>query len=201
MTERQREFDEQHRIVLESYESQRTEIERAAAEQAERLATERAAFERLMKERQEQLAAVRAELDKQRAEIARRLVVLDKRRAAIEKMSEEVSRRAANTPVARQSIPDDDQPPDAHWAIPVSLAAILLLLIASLVATMSHQRRPASSAGEVMAPRSAPLVRPAPARTPALRRPTTIPDTSTARLDTSGRDTIAHDTIAHTRTQ
>jgi hypothetical protein len=200
MTERQSEFDKQHRIVLENYQNQRAEIERAAAEQAEHLATERAAFERLIQERQEQLAAVRAELDKQRAEIARRLVVLDKRRAAIEKMSDEVSRRAANAPVP-QSILDDDQPQDAHWAIPVSLAAILLLLIASLVATMSHQRRPASSAGEVIAPRSAPFVRPAPARTPALKRPTTIPDTTTARLDTSGRDAIAHDTVAHARTQ
>jgi hypothetical protein len=200
MTERQSEFDKQHRIVLENYQNQRAEIERAAAEQAEHLAAERAAFERLIQERQEQLAAVRAELDKQRAEIARRLVVLDKRRAAIEKMSDEVSRRAANAPVP-QSILDDDQPQDAHWAIPVSLAAILLLLIASLVATMSHQRRPASSAGEVIAPRSAPFVRPAPARTPALKRPTTIPDTTTARLDTSGRDAIAHDTVAHARTQ
>jgi hypothetical protein len=200
MTERQSEFDKQHRIVLENYQNQRAEIERAAAEQAEHLATERAAFERLIQERQEQLAAVRAELDKQRAEIARRLVVLDKRRAAIEKMSDEVSRRAANAPVP-QSILDDDQPQDAHWAIPVSLAAILLLLIASLVATMSHQRRPASSAGEVIAPRSAPFVRPAPARTPALKRPATIPDTTTARLDTSGRDAIAHDTVAHARTQ
>jgi hypothetical protein len=200
MTERQSEFDKQHRIVLENYQNQRAEIERAAAEQAEHLAAERAAFERLIQERQEQLAAVRAELDKQRAEIARRLVVLDKRRDAIEKMSDEVSRRAANAPVP-QSILDDDQPQDAHWAIPVSLAAILLLLIASLVATMSHQRRPASSAGEVIAPRSAPFVRPAPARTPALKRPTTIPDTTTARLDTSGRDAIAHDTVAHARTQ
>lgn len=197
MTERQREFDQQHRIALEKYENQRTDIERAAAEQAERLAAERAAFERLVKERQEQLATVRAELDNQRAEIARRLVILDKRRAAIEKMNEEVNQRAANTPV-RQSIPDDDQPKDAHWAVPVSLAAILLLLIASLVATMSHQRRPASSAGEVVAPRSTPFVRPAPVRTPpVIKRPAVIPDTTRPRLDTSMHDTVAH--VPHTQ--
>jgi serine/threonine protein kinase len=189
---RQSEFDEQHRIALEKYENQRTEIERAAAEQAERLVAERAAFERLVKERQEQLAAVRAELDNQRAEIARRLVILDKRRAAIEKMNEEVSQRAASAPVP-QSIPDGDQPKDAHWSIPVSLAAILLLLIASLVATMSHQRRSTSSAGEVLAPRSAPFVRPAPVRTPApIKRRAVIPDSTTPRLDTSTRDTSAH---------
>ena len=196
-TERQREFDEQHRIALERYENQRSEIERAAAEQAERLAAERAAFERLVKDRQEQLAAVRAGLDNQRAEIARRLVILDKRRAAIEKMSEEVNQRAATMPMG-QSIHDDDQPKDAHWAIPVSLAAILLLLIASLVATMSHQRRPASSAGEVLAPRSAPFVRPAPVRTPpATKRPATIVDTTAPRLDTSTHDTTVQ--VPHTQ--
>jgi hypothetical protein len=156
MTERQREFDERHRIALDKYENERSEIERAATEQAERLAAERAAFERLMQQRQEQLAAVRAELDKQRVDIAQRLAVLDKRRAAIEKMNEEVMRRAANAPM-RPSMREEEQPRDVHWAIPVSLAAVLLLLIVSLVTTLSHQRRPASSAGEVVAPRSAPM--------------------------------------------
>src|SRR5204863_6414005 len=80
----QSDFTERHRIVLEKYENERSEIEAAAAEHAARLAAERAAFERLVRERQEQLALVRTELNKQRVEIARRLKDLDQRRVAVE---------------------------------------------------------------------------------------------------------------------
>ncbi|MGE5101018.1 MAG: hypothetical protein ACM3SX_13610 [Deltaproteobacteria bacterium] len=183
----QREFSERHRIVLEKYENERAEIEAAAARQAAHLAAERAAFERLVRDRQEQLAAVRAELDRQRAVIAQRLADLDERRAAIEKERSDALGAGASA-ITTESHDDVD----VHWAIPMSLAAILVLLIVSLVATMSHQRRPSSSAGEVLAPRSTPFIRrPAPTRTPALQPPAATRDSTILRVDTTARDTMA----------
>src|SRR5204862_6771596 len=128
--------------------------EAAAAEHAARLAAERAEFERMVHERQEQLALVRAELNKQRVEIGRRLAELDQRRSALEKAHLESARRGAK--YSDQPDEDLDSPPDVHWSIPVSFAAVLILLLAGLVATLSHPRRPAMSAGEVSVPRGAP---------------------------------------------
>lgn len=189
----QNDFAERHRVALEKYENQRSEIEAAAAEHAARLADERAGFERLVRERQEQLAAVRAELDKQRGEIARRLAELDERRAALEKAQQRIEYGGVGGRAAATDL-DEDAPKDVHWAIPMSLAAILVLLIVSLVATMSHQRRPASSAGDVMAPRSAPFgKRAAPIRAPVLRPRTAPRDSIVPRVDTMPPDTIAHE--------
>jgi hypothetical protein len=154
----QTDFTERHRIVLENYENQRSEIEAAAAEHASRLAAERAAFERLVDERQDQLAAVRAELDKQRLDIAKRLTDLDERRVAFERTRSDLGHRATmvsdNPPEPRAT-----RSSDVHWSVPVGLAAILLLLIGGLFATISRQRHPTSSAGDVVAPRSAPFAK------------------------------------------
>jgi len=189
----QTDFSERHRIALEKYENQRSEIEAAAEEHAARLAAERAGFERLVRERQEQLAAVRAELDKQRGEIARRLAELDERRAELEKRRLDIERGGSRARADAMDL-DSDGGRDVHWAVPMSVAAILVLLIVSLVATMSHQRRPATSAGEVMAPRSAPFgKRPAPVRTPGVRQRTGALDSITPRADTTRPDTIAHE--------
>ncbi len=189
----QSDFAERHRIALAKYENQRAEIEAAAAEHAARLAAERAAFERLVRERQEQLAAIRSDLDKQRVEIARRLSDLEKRRAELETAQADVARRGA-TMDADASQPSEHLSRDVHWAIPMGLAVALLLLIAGLFVTMSNQRRPATSAGDVLAPRATPLIgRPAPTHTPPIRRPATTRDTVTPQLDTSTHDTTGNE--------
>jgi hypothetical protein len=187
----QNDYAERHRIALEKYEIQRSEIETAAAEQASRLAADRAAFERLVHERQEQLAKVRSELDKQRIRIARRLTELDKRRVALEKMRADLDLREANM-YGHQSKEREEFPNDLHWAIPVGLTAIALLLLAGLVASIAHPRRPASSAGEVIAPRSAPFIRrPGAARSPAVQPLPTMRDTMLPHLNPSILDTTA----------
>ena len=187
----QADFAERHRIVLEKYENQRSEIEAAAAEHAAHLAAERTAFERLVQERQEQLAAVRAELDKERVEIARRLAELDERRTALDQARQDVARRGTTTSDS-QADRREERSNDVHWSIPVSLAAIVLLLLAGLIAAITHQRRPASSAGEVVAPRSAPFRRPAFLRPPAVRAPARTRDAATPPIDSSTRDTTTH---------
>jgi len=188
----QSDFTERHRIVLEKYENERSEIEAAAAEHAARLAAEREAFERLVRERQEQLAVVRAELNKQRVEIARRLKELDQRRVAVEKAEVDAARRGTRTR-AYEDDASQGLPHDVHWSIPVSLAAVLILLLAGLVATLSHPRRPAISAGEVIAPRGAPAIR----RPPGVSTPTIQPPPSTHNLIAPQRDTSARDTTTH----
>jgi hypothetical protein len=193
----QTDFTERHRIVLEKYENERSEIEAAAAEHAARLAADRAAFERLVNERQEQLALVRAELNKQRKEIARRLAELDERRAVVEKAELERARRGT-TRYVRDADDDVDSPPDVHWSIPVSFAAVLILLLAGLVATLSHQRRPAMSAGEVIAPRSAPAIgRPAIQRSPAVQPHSSLSTPVAPPVDTLRRDTTRRDTATY----
>jgi hypothetical protein len=195
----QSDFAERHRIALEKYEVERSEMEAAAAEQAARLASEREAFERLVNERQEQLANVRSELDKQRLRIERRLTELDKRRVALEKMRADIDLRDATLYANRSKAPDEF-PHDLHWAIPVGLTAIALLLLAGLVASIAHPRRPGSSAGEVVAPRSAPFIR-RPAPVPVPVRPIgplpTTRDSIMPRLAPSALDTTAF--APHTR--
>jgi hypothetical protein len=166
-------------------------MEAAAAEQAARLASEREAFERLVNERQEQLANVRSELDKQRVRIERRLTELDKRRVALEKMRADIELRDATLYANRSKAPDEF-PHDLHWAIPVGLTAIALLLLAGLVASIAHPRRPGSSAGEVVAPRSAPFIRrPAPVPVRPIGSLPTTRDSIMPRLAPSALDTTA----------
>jgi len=99
--------------------------------------------------------------------------------------------RRGTTRYVGETDDDVDSPPDVHWSIPVSFAAVLILLLAGLVATLSHQRRPAMSAGEVIAPRSAPAIgRPAIQRAPAVRPVAPPPDT--LRGDTTRRDTATY---------
>jgi hypothetical protein len=199
----QTDFAERHRIAEENNEKQKAEVEAAAAEHASRLAGERDAFERLVHERQEQLGAIRAELDKQRVAITRRLAELDKRRVALDQMRSELDLREANMHAKRPAAPEEF-PNDLHWTIPVGLTAIVMLLLAGLVASMAHPRRASSSSGDVVAPRSAPFgKRPAPTRgraagpapvirdTTTLRIDTTTPrvDTATSRVNTTARDT------------
>jgi hypothetical protein len=148
-------------------------------------------------ERQEQLANVRSELDKQRLRIERRLTELDKRRAALEKMRTEIELREA-TLYANRSNPREEFPNDLHWAIPVGLTAIALLLLAGLVASIAHPRRPGSSAGEVVAPRSAPFIkRPAPVPVRPVGPLPTTRDSIMPRLAPSALDTTAF--APHTR--
>ena len=193
----QNDFAERHRIALEKYEIQRSEMEAAAVEQAARLAAEREAFERLVHDRQEQLATVRAELDKQRVRIERRLAELDKRRAALEKMRADIDLRDATLYANRPKEPDEF-PNDLHWAIPVGLTAIVLLLLAGLVASIAHPRRPGSSAGEVVPLRTAPFIRrPAPVPVRPVQPPTTTHDSIMPRLAPSALDTTAF--APHTR--
>jgi hypothetical protein len=187
----QSDFTERHRIVLEKYENERSEIEAAAAEHAARLAADRAAFERLVRERQEQLALVRAELNKQRLEIARRLKELDQRRVALEKAELERARRGTTTYADEDT--HDDLSRDVHWSIPVSIAGVLILLLAGLVASLSHPRRPATSAGEVIAPHSAPFIR----RPAGTRQPASQPSPNSRNLIAPQLDTSAHDTTTH----
>jgi len=181
----QNDFAERHRIAEENHEKQKAEVEAAAAEHAARLAGERDAFERLVHERQEQLAAIRTELDKQRVAITRRLADLDKRRAALDQMRAELDVREANM-YAKKAGPREEFPNDLHWTIPVGLTAIVMLLLAGLVASLSHPRRSSSSAGEVMAPRSAPFNRrPVPTRGRAAVPAPIIRDTTTQHADTT----------------
>ncbi len=154
------EFAEKRRLILEKHEQERVKFENEAAEHRELLARERSEFERIMHRRQEQLADVRAELEKQRADVERRLEELDERRAALERQWPGGLIAANASPKARKQLaalrPRRSRRGRSwnlglsrRWAIPLGVAGVVLLLLAGFVAAVGRRRTESTSAGGV----------------------------------------------------
>lgn len=154
------EFAEKRRLILERHEEERVKFENEAAEHRELLARERAEFERIMHRRQEQLAEVRTELEKQRTDVERRLEELDARREALERQWPGGLIATNASPKTRKQLAalrprrsrrglSWNTEWTRHWAIPLGVAGVVLLLLAGFVAAIGRRVTVSTSAGGV----------------------------------------------------
>lgn len=180
------EYVEWRESEIQNYEAQRVELERRVSESLAALEADRRAFEKFasseraaidveraqmeaaIRERQDKLASVRAELDRQRDSLERRLANLESQRAELVRLRDEAIALGASTRVrsgTRSRTPvgaaywqeesdehDEDEPQRNErstratlmpWLGPVVTVVVLVLLIA-LGVGMSRRGHPAA---------------------------------------------------------